>query len=194
VDKFRIEITPLARELQTPAPPGGVLTNLSGGYSTIFKGAGLEFRDFRAYTSMDDAKRIDWKASLKTDRLVVREYEEERNAEVLFCYDIYAGMVFGSDKLKAHYGAEFICSLTKHIIDANDSVGLVTFNKKITNFVPPSIGEQQTDPIMSVLSSYSTYGGAGVCNSLAKGVISILNLSTTKNHLLFIHLCFFKVL
>ncbi len=157
--RFRLHLTPLATELQTPTPPGGTLTTLSGNYETIFKGSGLEFRDFRLYAPTDAAKRIDWKASLKTSKLVVREYQEERNAEVLFCFDTSAGMVFGTKKLKCHYGAEFVSSLGKHIIDANDAVGLVTFNKEATNFIYPAIGEQQLHLLMDTLSSFSTYGG-----------------------------------
>lgn len=158
-NRFRIEITPLAKELQTPAPPGGVLTTSSGNYEAIFKGSGLEFRDFRIYTQTDSARKIDWKASLKTNKLLIREYQEERNAEVLFCYDVSSGMIFGSDKLKAHYGAEFIVSLGKHIVEASDAVGLVTFNDKITNFLPPELGDQQIAIITDILSSFSSYGG-----------------------------------
>ena len=157
--RFRLRITPLGTELQIPTPPGGVLTTLSGNYETLFRGAGLEFKDFRLFNSTDPAKRIDWKASLKTNRLVIREYQEERNAEVLFCFDVSSDMIFGSKKLKCHYGAEFIVSLAKHIVDANDSVGLVTFNSKITRFIPPNLGEQQISLFMDILSSFSTYGG-----------------------------------
>lgn len=157
--RFRLEITYLASELQTPTPPGGMLTTLSGNYETIFKGAGLEFKDFRRYGYGDSARRIDWKASLKGNKLLIKEFQEERNAEVLFCYDVSSGMIFGSKKLKAQYGAEFISSLGKHIIDANDAIGLVTFNDDITNFIPPSIGQQHIGAIMDLLSKYSTYGG-----------------------------------
>lgn len=159
MDRFRLEITPLARELQAPAPPGGVLTTSAGNYQALFKGTGLDFRGFREYAPMDDAKKIDWKASLRGGSLVVREYEEERNAEVLFCCDVSSGMVFGSNKLKNHYGAEFITSLGKHVIEADNSVGLVTFNNKITNFISPDIGEQQVAILMDILSAFSTYGG-----------------------------------
>ncbi len=168
MDRFRLEILPLARELQMPAPHGGILTTTSGNYETIFKGTGLEFRDFRKFTPTDDSKRIDWKASLKADKLVIREYQEERNAEVLFCYDVSDGMVFGSKKLKAHYGAEFIVSLVKHIIDSDDAAGLITFTDQINYFIPPEKGYKQTSLIMDILSSFSTYGGKPGFKNLLK--------------------------
>ena len=175
-NRFRLSITPISKELQTPAIPGGILTTLSGNYISIFKGAGLEFRDFRYYAPMDDAKRIDWKASLKTDKLLVKEFQEERNAEVIFCYDVSAGMIFGSGKkLKNHYGAEFIVSLGKHIIDSGNSIGLITFTKKEVEFIPPALGEDQLFLLMDILSSFSTYGHNGgfkkVLNFLENNVL-----------------------
>jgi len=160
-NRFRLEITPLASEMQTPSIPGGVITTLSGNYESIFKGRGLEFRDFKEFGPIDDARRIDWKASLKTNKLLVKEFQEERNAEVIFCFDVSSGMIFGSgnNKLKNHYGAEFIVSLGKHIMDSGNLVGLITFTDKVMQFLPPEMSESQLWFMMDVLSSFSTYGG-----------------------------------
>jgi len=158
-NRFRLELTPIGRELQTPTPPGGLLTTLAGNYQALFKGSGLDFSNFKEYSVGEDAGRIDWKASLKSDSLLIKEFIEERNSEVLFCYDVSSGMIFGSKKLKAHYGAEFIASLGKHIIEGNDAIGLLTFTDKVNEFFYPGIGVRQLDLVMDIVSLFSTYGG-----------------------------------
>ena len=46
-------------------------------YRRIFKGKGLEFLDYRPYTEQDDSLRIDWKATVRANKLLIREYKEE---------------------------------------------------------------------------------------------------------------------
>ncbi|MCP4523484.1 MAG: DUF58 domain-containing protein [Candidatus Gracilibacteria bacterium] len=59
-------------------------TQLIGNYKTNFKNKGIEFADFREYISGDDAKDIDWGASSKTDKTLVKLYDEERELDVHF--------------------------------------------------------------------------------------------------------------
>ena len=82
-------------------------------YRRIFKGKGLEFLDFRAYTEQDDSKRIDWKPSVKANKLLIKEFKEERDLDVYFLVDCSSSMVFGSTKkLKNEYAAEIVAALT----------------------------------------------------------------------------------
>ena len=61
-----------------------VNTSIVGGYKSVFKGRGLEFEDYRQYTPNDDASLIDWKASVRSKELFIREFVEERNLNVYF--------------------------------------------------------------------------------------------------------------
>jgi len=45
-------------------------------------GAGFELRDIREYTPADDARHIDWRSSARTRRLMVREFERERDRSI----------------------------------------------------------------------------------------------------------------
>ena len=44
----------------------------------------VEFADYREYAPGDDLKRLDWRAYARTNRHVVKQYEEESNVRVTF--------------------------------------------------------------------------------------------------------------
>lgn len=131
-----------------------------GSYASAFKGEGLEFADYRKYIpGQDDAERIDWKASQRVNDLIVKEYVEERNLEVLFLVDVSEKMLAGStSKLKAEYIAELVASLSRSMLSAGDSVGLILFSDKIVKFVRPSAGLKQIYGIIDALSNTANYG------------------------------------
>ncbi len=138
----------------------GFFGKLVGEYRSAFKGKGLEFTGYRNYDSSDDAIRIDWKASLRSQDLLVREFEEERNLNVIFLFDTSNSMLYSSNKkLKAEYAAELIGALSYGILQADDSVGLIMFNDKIKSFVKPHIGSKQFFSIASELKNEKNYGG-----------------------------------
>ena len=53
-------------------------------YKTVFRGKGLEFESYRNIEPDDDAMMIDWKASLRADKLLAKQYIEERNLDIFF--------------------------------------------------------------------------------------------------------------
>ena len=135
-------------------------TALGDTYFSIFRGSGLEFKGHREYAPGDDARKIDWKASLRSDKLLVKEFFQEKGMDVVFVYDISDTMLFGSHKkVKAHYGAEFILALAGTIIESNYNVGLVCFSDKIKFSFLPASGKNQLGLFFDILSNHSTYGG-----------------------------------
>lgn len=143
------------------AVKGLVTTQYLGQYQSVFKGQGLEFADYRTYTQgADDASLIDWKASKRANNLLVKEFVEERNVEVIFMVDVSSQMLAGSiQKLKAEYIAEVVSALGYNILKAGDSVGLLLFSDKITKYYPPQSGLKQFYVLTNNLSQVSNYGG-----------------------------------
>jgi uncharacterized protein (DUF58 family) len=140
---------------------GLVDTPLLGNYSSVFKGVGLEFADYRVYNSgSDDASRIDWKASKRVGQVLVKEFVEERNLEIIFLVDVSSQMLTGSTKkLKAEYIAEFVSALSRSVLVSGDSVGLILFSDKIVEESRPKQGLVQFNSITKSLSDVSNYGG-----------------------------------
>ena len=53
-------------------------------YRSVFRGKGLEFDSYRLYSDGDDASLIDWKASLRANEMLSKQYIEERDLNVYF--------------------------------------------------------------------------------------------------------------
>ncbi len=157
--KIKIEIKPSIKRLNLVFK--GLTNNkFMGNYASAFKGRGLEFSEYRSYTPNDDASLIDWKASNRARKLLVKEFIEERNLNVIFLVDVSSKMMIGSKKLKGEYIAELIASLSYMILESGDCVGLTMFSDKIIKSVPSGNGLNHFHIISSVLSNTSFYGGS----------------------------------
>ncbi len=130
-------------------------------YKLLFRGKGLEFEAYRDYNPDDDASDIDWKASLRGQKLLVKQYREERDLKIIFMIDVGSNMVFGSaKKLKCEFITELVAALSKVIMDINDRVGFIIFSDKIHHFIDPRGGEKHFQFFIDLLSQPETYGGA----------------------------------
>lgn len=129
-------------------------------YVSVFRGKGLEFDSYRNYTMSDDASLIDWKASARAKKLLVRKYVEERKLEVFFLIDVSNSMIFGStEKLKNEYTAELVVALANAVLTAGDKVGYAFFSSGITLKMPPQTGKKQFYTLVKELVNPDTYGG-----------------------------------
>ncbi len=112
---------------------------ITGQHKSPFSGFAVEFAGHREYSPGDELKHIDWKVWSKTDRLYIKEYEEETNLNCTIIVDASKSMGYGSKTWsKFDYAATTAASLTHLLQKQQDVVGLVAFNTKITVNLPPS--------------------------------------------------------
>lgn len=157
--KLKINITPSLEKLDLMTK-GLVNGRFMGNYASTFKGKGLEFSSYRNYTQSDDASAIDWTASNRSRRLLIKEFVEERNLKVYFLLDSSSKMLLGStDKLKVEYAAELVASFSHAILKAGDLSGLTMFSNDIIKNMIPGNGMKQFYTISDSLSNLSLYGG-----------------------------------
>ena len=157
--RLKLDVKDLARKLDVVSKDL-VTSSFVGGYKSVFMGRGLEFEKYREYTSGDDSRIIDWKATMRANKTLVKEFVEERSLDVFFLFDVSDSMVFGSTKkLKNVYAAEFIASLAYAMIQAEDSVGIAIFNKDIIKFSMPLGGLKQYYNVLNVITDLDLYGG-----------------------------------
>ncbi len=141
---------------------------------------GLEFDGYRDYTETDDAALIDWKASVRGKKLVVRKYIEERDLKFVFIIDVSDNMVFGStEKLKCEYTAEMAAALSHLILTTGDRVGFFLFNGSIIKSRPPELGNRQFDIFVNYLSDPLIYGGGSDLNGVLASLIETIERSTS---------------
>ena len=69
---------------------------LSGRHRSARKGSSVEFAEYRDYHAGDDLRRVDWRLYGRTDRLHVKQYEEDTPLRVFVVLDVSASMDFSS--------------------------------------------------------------------------------------------------
>ncbi|MGV8150118.1 MAG: DUF58 domain-containing protein [Candidatus Woesearchaeota archaeon] len=160
IRKFEAELLPKIRKLDVYARQHALSEVIEGNWTTTFKGHGMEFSGYRSYQYGDDASLIDWKASLRSKSLLIKEYEQEKSVNVYFMLDVSNSMLFSSTrKLKAEFGAELVSSLAFAILRSGDSVGLSMFNDKLVTRLPLNVGRRMHYMIVKDLSNVNNYGG-----------------------------------
>lgn len=106
---------------------------ISGQHRSPYNGFAIEFAAHREYCPGDDLRHIDWKVWSKTDRLYIKEYEEETNLKCHLIVDCSKSMRYGETTgwSKFDYAATAAASLGYMMQQQQDSVGLVLFSDKI---------------------------------------------------------------
>lgn len=135
--------------------------SMSGDYITKQKGYGLEFDQLREYQVGDDVRFIDWKSSARMNKLLLKEYREERNRTIMLLVDISKSSFFGSGKFrKADVIADITSALALSADYAKDAVGLILFSDKIDYFMPPARGKHHVMALMKEVYAAQGRGGA----------------------------------
>jgi uncharacterized protein (DUF58 family) len=117
--------------------------NLSGNYTSSFKGQGLAFREVRPYQTGDDVRTIDWNVSARMNETFVKVFVEEREMTVMLVVDLSPSERFGTQRApKTRVASEVAALLAFSAIRNNDRVGLILATNRIDRIVPPKKGEK----------------------------------------------------
>jgi uncharacterized protein (DUF58 family) len=102
------------------------------------RGGSWEFESLRDYTHGDDVRLIDWKATARRRKPIIRNHEAERNQTVLILVDCGRLMNAEVEGLAKVDHAVNTALLLAHVALARgDRVGLCTFSHKVHAWVPP---------------------------------------------------------
>ena len=77
---------------------------MSGMHRSPYQGLAVEFAEHRQYVSGDDLKHLDWKVFGRSDKLYLKQYQQETNLDVIILVDASASMRFGTLKVKQGWG------------------------------------------------------------------------------------------
>jgi uncharacterized protein (DUF58 family) len=130
---------------------------LVGDSRSALKGTGLEFDQIREYQQGDDVRFIDWNASSRLNRLLVKEYIEERSRTVILAVDISQSNAFGSGKaeqVKRDVMAQVASVLALVAEYGRDRVGLILFSDEVELYIPPRQSIEHVRKIMQQLFTY----------------------------------------
>jgi uncharacterized protein (DUF58 family) len=115
------------------------------------RGTGLEFHQLREYREGDALRQIDWKATSRLRKLIAREYQDERDQQVLLLLDGGFRMRSQDDRL-SHFDAALnaLLLLAHVVIRQGDAVGLMSFANE-ERFLAPAKGHTTLARLMNLV-------------------------------------------
>ena len=134
----------------------GVVDGLTiGQHRSPHKGFSAEFKEHRPYVPGDETRLIDWKLFGKTDRLFIRQYEEETNLRCTLLVDQSGSMAYrgaASHAISKHeFGIRLAASLAYLLIQQRDAVGLGLIDDQLQNYLPPRANPGHLQRLMEAM-------------------------------------------
>lgn len=110
--------------LQPASSRHPVISGKAGELTSIRQGSGMDFDDLRHFQTGDDQKHIDWRASARSQKTLLRTYFAEFDQPVFFVIDRQASMRFGSHKhLKVTQAVRIALWLSGIFLQAGHDIG-----------------------------------------------------------------------
>lgn len=116
-------------------------------------GSGTEFAELREYSTGEDIRLIDWKATARRDRPVVRVLEPEQEQTLFILLDRGRLMTAKVGDLKRFdYGLNATLSLAMAGLSRGDKVGVAVFDRDLTTWIPPERGNHHLSKLVDRLT------------------------------------------
>ncbi|MEM6692272.1 MAG: DUF58 domain-containing protein [Planctomycetota bacterium] len=105
------------------------------------QGVGTEFESLAEFRTGDDSKRIDWRASARVNRLIVRRFQVERHRDVMLIIDSGRLMATETDTgSKLDNAVDSALMLSRVALQSGDRCGLGVFDDRVLGYLPPLSG------------------------------------------------------
>lgn len=148
---------------------------ITGLHRSPFHGFSVEFSEHRQYNEGESTRNIDWKLFGRSERLYVKQFEEETNLRCQLVIDTSSSMLFPYEKGKkaqfnkltfSIYSAAAIIYMMRRQRDAS---GLSLFSEKVDFHIEPRLSSVHLDLVYSELSKALSTGK----ESLKKGTNAV---------------------
>jgi uncharacterized protein (DUF58 family) len=127
---------------------------LTGLHRSPRKGFSVEFAEYRAYQPGDDLRYIDWKIAARSNKWVVKQFEEETNLRATIILDVSRSMAWSSDPTrltKQAYAEQLVAALSLLLIRQRDAVGFIRYDDQLRTVIPPKARTAQWRRILHAL-------------------------------------------
>ena len=117
------------------------------------RGIGTEFSELREYNTGDDPRSIDWKATARRNRPLIRLLEPEQEQTVIILLDrgrLMTANIQGYQRFD--FGLNATLSLALTATQRGDRVGVGVFDRYLTTWIPPQQGQNHFSRILDRVS------------------------------------------
>jgi uncharacterized protein (DUF58 family) len=128
---------------------------VAGMHPSPYHGFSVEFAEHREYVPGDDIRHVDWKVWSKTDKLYLKQYEEETNLLLYLLLDSSESMSYRSrdNVTKLQYAQFVAAALSYMVLQQQDSVGLVVFDEGVRRYLKPAGHPAQLKEVLHLLDT-----------------------------------------
>ena len=149
---------------------------ITGLHQSPYHGFSVEFSEYRQYMPGDSLRDLDWKVFGKTDRLYVKQYEEETNLKSHLLIDASASMAYRSGSIAKFQYASYVAAALSHLmLRQRDAVGLIAFDDHIRAYLPPRSVASHLHVLLTALQNTRPEGGdtdlAAAFHDLAERIV-----------------------
>ena len=120
--------------------------------SAAARGGGTEFDQLRDYGVDDEFRRIDWAATARAGRPIVKTFRAERNQVVIVLVDngrTMAGRV--DDVPRVEHAMDAVMALTAVATRIGDRIGMIVFDRTVRATLPASQSRVQFERVVNAL-------------------------------------------
>jgi uncharacterized protein (DUF58 family) len=115
---------------------------LAGIHRSPFRGFSVEFTEHRAYQPGDEPRYLDWKMLARSDRLFVKQFEEETNLRAMILVDASRSMAWRGAPArltKRAYADRLAAAVALILLRQRDATGLITFDEAVRQVIPARV-------------------------------------------------------
>jgi len=141
---------------------------LQGLHASPYHGFSVEFSEHRKYTAGDNPQDIDWLVFAKTDKYYIKKFEAETNITGYLVMDLSRSMAYTyrQELTKFEYSICLAAALCYLMIHQQDPCGLITFDEKIRDSLPPKSKRTQLGTVLSLLAKLKPSGKTAIAKSI----------------------------
>ncbi len=139
---------------------------LDGSYNSVYKGRSMDFDELREYVVGDDIKDVDWKASARGRKLLVKQYIAEKKHNIMLVMDTNKRMLAYSNETQEKCEVAYMCAGTlAYLVNKNgDYVSATYATEKSVNHFPFRRGLMNIENILADYHKSVTMGNESNIN------------------------------
>jgi len=141
---------------------------LVGIHKSPYHGFSQEFVEHRQYMPGDEPRYIDWKVYGRTDRLYLKQFEEERNLRAYIMLDSSSSMAYRQTgaMTKWEYASIIAGSFAYILILNKDAISVSLFDTHTRRFIPPSTTRAGLSRVFDTLEESSPNGKTRISKAI----------------------------
>jgi uncharacterized protein (DUF58 family) len=158
---------------------------MGGAHRSPYQGTAVEFAAHRAYVTGDDTRHLDWRVFGRTDKLYIRQHQQETNLDVMLVVDASASMGYGTLEMerdgrwlrwtKLDHATAISAALAYLALRQHDRVGLAIIADRVRLLVERSGVQRHWRQLVAALSTEAPRDGTDLARAAEEVVARIRN-------------------